>query len=346
MKTSKNYLTATLAIGAALLVASNASAGGFSFGGGGGGGGGGNKGGFKVSFHGNHNHNHKNHNHGHHHHHHHGHHHHVRYYSPPVRILYSQCYHPQFQSCYVYPGDTWYSISKRVYGVEFLCKHIASYNGLSMYSPLVPGQMLRLPVVNANGSLAVSNAPMPAPFTPQGFANGPAPQGTPAGFAPQGTPNGLAPQGLPNGMNAGAPQGLPSGMNAASIAPQGSSSAPQQVNVEAPSTEPATAAAPAASIRTVKEEPTLPRVAIGSTLMLDGESLGDEKGIVRLQLGALTLPVEVIEWTTSSVKISLPKMELGRPVKASLEVLRADGSLASKSEIELTPAATRVALGN
>ena len=96
----------------------------------------------------------------------------------------------------------------------------------------------------------------------------------------------------------------------------------------------------------MKEEPTLPRVAIGSTLLLDGESLGDEKGIVRLQMGALALPVEVIEWTTSSVKIALPKMELGRPVKASLEVLRADGSLASKSEIELTPAATRLALGN
>ena len=46
------------------------------------------------------------------------------------------------------------------------------------------------------------------------------------------------------------------------------------------------------------------------------------------------------------MKIQLPKMELSRPVKASLEVLRADGSLASKSAIELTPAATRLALGN
>ena len=90
-------------------------------------------------------------------------------YIEPVRLVYSQCYHPQFRCCYVYPGDNWYSISKRVYGVDFLCKHIASYNGLSMNSPLVPGQMLRLPVVNANGSLAVSNAPMPAPFAPQGI---------------------------------------------------------------------------------------------------------------------------------------------------------------------------------
>ena len=46
----------------------------------------------------------------------------------------------------------------------------------------------------------------------------------------------------------------------------------------------------------------------------------------------------------SSVKIQLPKMELTGPMKADLEVLRADGSLASKSAIELTPAATRLAL--
>jgi hypothetical protein len=135
-------------------------------------------------------------------------------------------------------------------------------------------------------------------------------------------------------------------MSVAAAAPQGPSIAPQETKVSTPNVEPAASMTPAASIRTVKEEPTLPRVAIGSTLMLDGESLGDEKGIVRLQMGALALPVEVIEWTTSSVKIALPKMELGSPVKASLEVLRADGSLASKSGIELTPAATRLALGN
>jgi len=244
------------------------------------------------------------------------HHHHVRYVQP-VRLVYSQCYHPQFSGCYVFPGDTWYSISRRVYGVDFLCKHIASYNGLSMFSPLVPGQMLRLPVVNANGSLAMSNAPIQAPLAPQGSS---------AGFVPQATPI--------------------SGMSAASAAPQGPTSDPPRSDFATPNAEPAASVTPAANIRTVKDEPTLPRVAIGTTLMLDGESLGDEKGSVRLQMGALALPVEVTEWTNSSVKISLPKMELGRPVKASLEVLRADGSLASKSEIELTPAATRLALGN
>ena len=273
MKTSKNNLIAILVIGAAVLAARSASAGGFSFGGGGGGNGG-NKGSFKTSFNGNHNHNnhhHDHHHHAHHGHHHHGHQHHVRYYAPPVRLLYSKCYHPQFQCCYVYPGDTLYSIGQRNYGVNFMSRHIASFNGMGTNSRLVPGQRLRLPVVNANGSLAVSNAPMPAPFAPQGI-------------------------------------------------PLAAHRAPQQ--------------------------PTLPRVAIGSTLMLDGESLGTEKGIVRLQISGMTLPVEVIEWTAGSVKAQLPKMELSRAVRAELEVLRADGSVASNSAIELTPAATRVALGN
>jgi hypothetical protein len=262
----------------------------------------------------------------------------VRYYAPPVRLLYTQCYHPQFQCCYVFPGDNWYTISKRVYGVDFLCKHIASYNGLSMSSPLVPGQMLRLPVVNANGSLAVSNAPMPAPFASQGapFAMqnaAMAPQASP--IAPEGLTNGIATQAAAPGVNPAAPQGL-----------QSPSVPPLESTFTAPKTDSAPNATPAATFRTVKEEPVFPRVATGSTLMLDGKSLGPEKGIVRLQMGSLTLPVEVIEWTEASVKIALPKMELSRPVKASLEVLRADGSLASKSEFELTPAATRLALGN
>jgi hypothetical protein len=343
MKNSKSNLIAILVIASAVLAATNASAGGFSFGGGGGGGGGGNKGGFKISFGGN-NHNHLNH-HGHHHHHKY-HHHHVRYYEP-VRYVYSQCYHPLFRVCFVYPGDTWYTISKKMYGVDFLCRHIASYNGLSLHSPLLPGQQLRIPVVNTNGTLSASGAPLPPAFVPQGIPV--AAQGAPIGpqttqFGPtsfmvapntsatQGSPVGLNPQGLNTGL---APQGLPGG---ASITPiQNSLSTPNG---------PTTSAAPAASIRPAKVEPALPRVSIGSTLVLDGTSLGEEKGIVRLRISDMTLPVEVLEWSASSVKIELPKIDMSRPLKADLEVVRADGSVASSTAIELSPAATRLALGN
>ena len=40
------------------------------------------------------------------------------------------------------------------------------------------------------------------------------------------------------------------------------------------------------------------------------------------------------------------EVELTGATKAEIEVLRADGSLASKSAIELTPAADRLARGN
>jgi len=260
-------------------------------------------------------------------------------------------------------------LAEREYGRPNLGFSIAAFNGMNTRMPLVVGQQLRLPVIHPSGSLSPSAAPAPSPFVlpvqsvatfgapigpqsqpislqgPPTAPNGGSftPQNSPNGFAPQGSPAGLAPQGLPNSLS---PQGLPNGLNAGSIAPQGQSIAPLPNAVTTPSTQPSATVTPAASIRTVTEEPTLPRVAIGSTLMLDGKSLSTEKGIVRLQISGMTLPVEVIEWTAGSVKVQLPKMDLSRPVKADLEVLRADGSLASNSAIELTPAATRLALGN
>ena len=44
--------------------------------------------------------------------------------------------------------------------------------------------------------------------------------------------------------------------------------------------------------------------------------------------------------------VVLPKVELAGALKAAIEVLRADGSLASKTGIELSPAAETLALGN
>ncbi|MEX2308790.1 MAG: LysM peptidoglycan-binding domain-containing protein [Pirellulales bacterium] len=331
MRTSKINLIAILMIGAAVLAAKTASAGGFSFGGGGGGGGGnggghggGHGGGFKIGFGGGNHNNHNSNHHGHHHNsvHHKYYHHPVKTYYQPTYVVYDKCYHPYYSYCFVYPGDTWYTISKRCYGYSHLWKHIATYNGLSLTSSaLVAGQQIQLPVVNANGTLAASNAPAPAHFAPQS-----------ASFGPQG----VAPQGQPMPL-----QNVPMGLGGSSPAPQSEAVAPsiQPSNSTAPAAVPAT-------IRTISDEPKRPIVTIGSTLTLDGESLGSEKGIVRLRVSGMALPVEVMEWSNSSAKIQLPKMDLAGPMKAELEVVRADGSLASKSMIELTPAATRLALGN
>ena len=321
MRTLTTNLVAILTIGSALLAANSASAGhGFSFGGGKSGGGGKSSGSFKISIGGSSHASKSSHNH--HHKFHHNFHHQkychypVKKYYEPVYVVYDQCYHPYYSYCFVYPGDTWYTVAKRCYGHSHLWKHIATYNNLSLSSSaLVPGQQLQLPVVNANGTLAASNAPAPASFAPQG-----------ASFGPQSAQPGLPGQ---------------------SIAPQ--SSAPLANPVAAPSAQSSDSAAtamPAANIRTIADEPTRPVVAIGSSLMLEGNSLGTEQGAVRLRISGMAMPVEVLEWSDSSVKIKLPAMDLTEALKADLEVLRADGSLASRSAIELTPAATRLALGN
>ena len=111
----------------------------------------------------------------------------------------------------------------------------------------------------------------------------------------------------------------------------------------APNAVPATLAA---KVTEVPSEPALPKVAVGSTLVLDGQEFGSEQGVARLRVSGLSLPIEVLEWTASSATVRLPKVELAGALKADIEVLRADGSLASKTGIELSPAAETLALGN
>jgi hypothetical protein len=281
----------------------------------------------------------------------------------------------------VNPGDTWFTLTLREYGKPHLWKKIALFNGLPLNAGLVPGMQLKLPVIHPNGVLLPSSAPAPialgapapvglppaggvaqANFIPQGGPQfGGLPQGAPTGpqanMIPPAGANFVAPQGATmNGpaMNApafnGAAAGQPGPMGPIG-SPNGAPSmfqgnGPIMPNAIAPNAMPSTTAAPIANIRTVSAEVKLPSVAIGSVLSLDGQSLGNERGLVRLSVSGITLPVEVLEWSTSSAKIQLPQIELAKSVKAELEVLRADGSLASKSAIELTPAANRLALGN
>jgi hypothetical protein len=86
-----------------------------------------------------------------------------------------------------------------------------------------------------------------------------------------------------------------------------------------------------------------PKVTVGSTLLVDGQSFGDKPGAARLRVGAAALKVEVIEWNGSSVKIRLPQLDLAGATNADIEVVRADGSLAAKTGVELG-APTEVAL--
>jgi hypothetical protein len=101
-----------------------------------------------------------------------------------------------------------------------------------------------------------------------------------------------------------------------------------------------------ANVIVAPSEPALPKVTVGSTLVLEGQELGSEQGVSRLRVSGLSLPIEVLEWSASSATVRLPKVELAGALKAEIEVLRADGSLASKTGIELTSAAETLARGN
>jgi hypothetical protein len=226
------------------------------------------------------------------------------------------CYRPLHCFVWVLPGDTWTTISLREYGNPNFCHFLASYNGLSLTAPLFIGQQIRLPEIHPNGVLTKSYAPMPAPFIPPV-------QPLVAGGSP------IVSQNLVNAPTNVAPIGPVAPMSAAAPV----------VNGSAPTI-------PTANIREASAAPAMPTVAIGSTLLVDGQALGSETGIVRLRLSGVALKVEVLEWTAASAKIRLPEMDLTSAMSAEIEVLRADGSLAAKTAIQLTPAATKLAQGN
>jgi hypothetical protein len=216
-----------------------------------------------------------------------------------------------------------------------------------------------MPVIHPNGALTPSSAPSPAPFVlpsqpivgaplpVQGFSpqiqGQPIPlQGQPVAnvpFSPQAQMSGPTDQAMP-------PQGMQMNAGGAPIGPQGPFNGAMNGPMSKSDARPSAPVLPSANIRVASAERPLATVAIGSVLSLDGQALGSEKGIVRLRINGLALPVEVLEWSADSAKIRLPELDIEGAMKAELEVLRADGSLASTTAIELTSAATRLALGN
>ena len=71
----------------------------------------------------------------------------------------------------------------------------------------------------------------------------------------------------------------------------------------------------------ISPEESVPAFETGSELTLEGQSLGQAKGVVRLRIMGIGLPVDVLGWSDSKAKIHLPKFELTQPTKAKLEVV-------------------------
>lgn len=91
-------------------------------------------------------------------------------------------------------------------------------------------------------------------------------------------------------------------------------------------------------------QPSRTLVAVGSILMINGQTFGNQPGGARLRINGMAMPVEVLEWTPAGVKVRLPQIEIAGVTPAEIEVIRGDGSLAAKSPIDLTGMPGQVAI--
>ncbi len=220
-----------------------------------------------------------------------------------------------FHSTYVVlPGDSLPVISLKEYGTSDNAKFIARFNRFPESQALRLNQVLALPSIGAHGQLSQSRAP--AADSPQ--------QSTTASGSPGCSNNGTSTfpttstSGFPTASGSDFPGQLAGTTNTlAKTAP-------------APIVNPT----PAAS---------LSRIAVGSTLLVDAAQFGDQAGTAQLRIGNAPVTVDVLEWTASAIKVRLPQLQLAAASTADLLIMRADGTAASKTSIELI-AAPRVAL--
>lgn len=216
-------------------------------------------------------------------------------------------YEPLHCNYVVVPGDSYYSIAFKEYGTSLTAKHIAAFNGLGLGGGLTPGLILNLPSVSPSGALTPSGAPIADALR----------------MSPVNA-NAMLPAGP---MMVGGPVGPMAGPMAPMTGPVG----PTSTTAGSTPVAPANMTAPR------------PKITVGSMLQADGQTFGDKPGLARLVIGGVALKIEVIEWLGSAVKIRLPQLELAGPSSADIEILRADGSLAAKTPVELV-SATEVAL--
>ena len=137
---------------------------------------------------------------------------------------------------------------------------------------------------------------------------------------PQGAAAELAPPA------AAAPQGDSMGQIVAKAAElAGSPNVNEAANgaVNAPS-----APAPAANGR------PLPSIVIGSLMSIGGQQLGNDRGMVHLTVNGATTMLEIVEWTATGAKVKIPA-NLPAGAQAELEIIRADGSIVTKDQVQL-----------
>ena len=78
----------------------------------------------------------------------------------------------------------------------------------------------------------------------------------------------------------------------------------------------------------------LPSIMIGSLMTIGGQQLGDARGTVQLIVNNSPIQLEIVEWSANGAKVRIPG-NLPAGVQAQIEILRADGSVVAKDQVQL-----------
>ena len=81
----------------------------------------------------------------------------------------------------------------------------------------------------------------------------------------------------------------------------------------------------------------LPQVPVGATITLAGKDLGNKAGQVLVNVNQVVVAAEVVKWEVAAATVSMPQIRLAAATKAQLQVLLADGKVASTVDVELIP---------
>ena len=219
------------------------------------------------------------------------------------------CCHPAHCFVYVLPGESLSTICEREYGRANVWQQVAKYNGLAAGAQLSPNRPVMLPSIYDSGKMVPSTAPAPPLPTPTA---------------------------APTAAPVASPVFQQASLTQAPVAPLVANVNPAPVS---PASDSQLAIRPAAANN-------LPSFPAGSLIDLDGQQFGSAEGRVRLSIGVMTLPANVIDWNANQVRVQLPELELSGAADASIEVIDAAGNSIVRSSLRITPATARLALAN
>ncbi len=88
----------------------------------------------------------------------------------------------------------------------------------------------------------------------------------------------------------------------------------------------------------------LPAVVSGQQITLESPNLGQRQGSVQILVSGLTLNADVRKWSETEATAVLPSLSLTENVKATIQLVDANGKVANQIDVLFGPAAKQVAI--